>query len=158
VITISPDVAEPGDSVDIDTNACGLDSAATASSPAFESTVDLEPDPDDLRMLGTARIDPSAEPGQYTVSVECIGGAGASIKGQLRVVPLSGPNTGGGGLASTGGIGQNLAGTAAGGIGGVRGTGGLPAGQGAALLAMLGAGALAGAVVTVRARRRPDPS
>jgi hypothetical protein len=159
VITISPNVVEPGDSVEIDTDVCGLDSSATASSPAFESTVDLEPVPDDLRMVGTAKIDQSTEPGQYTVSVECIGGAGASIKGQLRVVPPGGPNTGGGGLASTGGIGQNLTGTAASGIGGGRGTGGLPRGQGAALLVMLGAGALTGAVAAARARRpRPDPS
>ena len=157
VVTVSPDVAEPGDSVEIDTDGCGLDNFATASSPAFASSIDLKPVEEDFRLVGVAKVDQSAEPGQYTVSVECA--EGASIEGQLRVVPPGGPNTGGGGLASTGGIGPGLTGTAGGGIGRGPGTGGLPAGQVVALLAMLGLGALTGAVMVVRARRRPpDPS
>ena len=157
VVTVTPDVAEPGDSVEIDTDGCGLDNFATASSPAFASSIDLKPVEEDFRLVGVAKVDQNADPGQYTVSVECA--EGASIEGQLRVVPPGGPNTGGGGLASSGGIGQGVAGTAGGGIGRGPGTGGLPAGQGVALLAMLGLGALTGAVILVRARRRPpDPS
>ena len=157
VVTLSPDVAEPGDSVQIDTDGCGLDNFATASSPAFESSVDLKPVEEDFRLIGVAKIDQAADPGQYTVSVECA--EGATIEGQLRVVPPSGPNTGGGGLASTVGIGQNLAGTTANRTGVARGTGGLPAGQGAALVAMLVLGALTGAVAGLQAHRRnPGPS
>jgi hypothetical protein len=159
VVSISPDVAEPGDSVEIDTNACGFDSSANASSPAFEASIDLKAVDEATRLVGTAKVDQHTEPGHYTVSVECVQGGGATIEGELRVVPPESPNTGGGGLASTGGIGQDLAGTAANGLGRGPGTGGLPAGQGAALLLMLGAGALTGAVVAARARRRrPDPS
>ena len=156
VVTIVPSAVEPGDTVEIDTDVCGLDSTATATSSVFVDPVNLEPIEEDFRLVGVGEIDPQAPAGLHTVTVECAGGAQA--QGEVRVVPPGGPETGGGGLAQSGGMDDSLARRGDLAASNRTADAGLPTGQGVALVALLGAGALIGAVVAVRARRRPGPS
>jgi hypothetical protein len=155
-VTIVPSAVEPGDTVEVDTDACGLDSFATATSSVFVDPINLEPVEEDFRLVGVGEIDREAPSGHHTVTVECA--EGAQVQGEVRVVPPGGPDTGGGGLAQTGGLDDSLARRADLAASNRSADAGLPAGQGVALVALLGAGALIGAVVAARARRRPDPS
>lgn len=144
LVTIVPSVVEPGGSVEVNTDACGLDNFAVASSSVFESSIDLEPVDEDFRLVGVGKIDREAKSGRHRVTIECA--EGATVSSHLRVAPRGGPDTGAGGLATS----DRLAAAPP-----VREGGGLPTGQGVALLAMLGAGALVGLTVAVRAARRP---
>ncbi|MCI0686224.1 MAG: hypothetical protein L0Y54_03145 [Sporichthyaceae bacterium] len=165
-LTIIPSVVEPGDTVEIDTDACGLDSFAVAESRAFEDSISLEPVEEDFRLVGVGEIDRRARAGRHRVTVECA--EGARVTGQLRVIPRGGPDTGGGGLATTDGLGQQpgaaptglAAGSDAGRAAG--GSGRVPAGQWAALAALLSVGALVGGWVGLRSQarsqRRPSAS
>lgn len=96
-VDVIPSVLQPGETVEVDTDACGLDTFAVASSKAFESSISLEPIAEEFVLAGVGDIDKHAKPGKYKVKVDC--SEGHQAIGHLRVVPRGSPDTGGGWLA-----------------------------------------------------------
>lgn len=144
-VVVHPRVLEPGETVEITTEACELDTFAIATSKAFLDPISLEPDDEEFELSGVGEIRKRAKPGRYRVEVECA--EGDQARGHFRVVPRGGPDTGGGGTAMQAGL---LTGTSR----AAADRTGLPAGQGAALGVLTAVGLVIGGWVAVGSRRR----